>query len=134
MWPDAPLLEYLTWLDEPAQPVGKERWFIPAALLPNDLQRQDSPQGHFDCGLAHGIPGPLAALALTWLAGYRYPGLHESIAYLGNWVVEHQIHKEWGIDWPGSGPFEHASLSRDWKSLSATRPAWCYGTPGVARI
>lgn len=127
------LLMYLLWLGEPGQRPGKERWFIPPKLLPNDLHRQDFPQGNFNCGLAHGIPGPLAALALTWLAGYRFPGLRETIAYLSNWVVEHRIEAEWGMDWPASIPLECAARAELWHMLSPTRAAWCYGAPGVAR-
>lgn len=127
------LLAYLTWLAEPNQPMGKERWYIPPSLLPNDIHREAFPQGNFNCGLAHGIPGPLAALALTWLAGYRYPSLCESIGYLANWVVEHQVDGQWGKDWTHSIGLEAASSLQDWQDLPATRSAWCYGAPGVSR-
>lgn len=127
------LLEYLLWLAEPGQPVGRERWYVSPALLATERHRELTPQGHFNCGLAHGIPGPLAALALTWLAGYRYPGLRESIAYLAKWVEDHHVNAPWGIDWPDSVPLEHATNPQDWQSLLPTRSAWCYGAPGVAR-
>lgn len=127
------LLHYLTWLAEPGQPVGKERWYIPPMLLPNELHRQDTPQGNFNCGLAHGIPGPLAALALTHLAGYTYPGLREAIAYLANWIIEHRVDASWGPDWPSNISLEHALNPADWQHASPTRTAWCYGSPGIAR-
>ncbi len=127
------ILAYLTWLAEPGQPVGQERWYIPPTLLPNDLHREATPQGNFNCGLAHGMPGPLAALALTWLAGYRYPGLRESITYLASWIEEHHVNTPWGIDWPGSIPLERSSDPQEWQSLPAIRSAWCYGAPGIAR-
>jgi lantibiotic modifying enzyme len=129
----AHLLEYLLWLGEPGQPAGRERWYISPARLPNDLHRQAFPQGNFNCGLAHGIPGPLAALSLTWLAGYRFPGLRETIAYLADWIIGHRIKPAWGIDWPDSIPLESASTADEWQRLSPTRTAWCYGAPGVAR-
>jgi lantibiotic biosynthesis protein len=129
----AHLLAYLLWLGEPGQPTGQERWYIPADLLPNERHRQFAPHGNFNCGLAHGIPGPLAALSLTWLAGYRYPSLRETIAYLADWVVGHRLERKWGIDWPDSVPLEKAATAQDWQQLSPTRSAWCYGTPGVAR-
>jgi lantibiotic biosynthesis protein len=127
------LLDYLVWLCEPGQPLGQERWYIPPALLPNDSHRQVFPRGNFNCGMAHGIPGPLAALSLTWQAGYHAPGLHETIAYLANWVIEHRSEQEWGIDWPDSIPLEVAGEAHEWQRLSPTRAAWCYGAPGVAR-
>lgn len=129
----AHLLDYLLWLGEPGQPLGRERWYIPPDLLPNERHRQFSPQGNFNCGLAHGIPGPLAALSLTWLAGYRYPHLRETIAYLADWVVAHRVEQTWGIDWPESVPKERASAALDWQQLSPARSAWCYGAPGVSR-
>lgn len=129
----AHLLAYLLWLGEPGQRTGQERWYISPELLPNDLHRRDFPRGNFNCGLAHGIPGPLAALALTWLAGYRAPGLRETIAYLATWIAEHRVEQEWGIDWPDSLPLEAAATRQEWKHLPATRAAWCYGAPGVAR-
>lgn len=127
------ILHYLLWLAEPGQVVGKERWYIPPAHLSTNRQREVAPQGLFDCGLAHGIPGPLAALALTWLAGYRYGGLRESIAYLANWLVEHRANSPWGIDWPSFIPLERAARAQDWNSLSPARTAWCYGAPGISR-
>jgi len=127
------LLAYLLWLGEPDQPLGQERWYIPPDLLPNEQHRQLFPRGNFNCGLAHGIPGPLAALSLTWQAGYRARGLRETIVSLANWVAEHHIEQERGIDWPGSVPLESAATAHDWQQLSPTRAAWCYGAPGVSR-
>lgn len=129
----AHLLAYLLWLGQSGQSPGRERWYIAPALLPNASQRQDFPQGNFNCGLAHGIPGPLAALSLTWLDGYRYPGLRETIAYLANWVVAHRVEQERGINWPDSIPLEAAAAPQAWQRLPPARTAWCYGAPGVAR-
>ena len=128
------LLTYLTWLAEPDQPAGKERWYVPPALTPKGEKYRHFLQGHFNCGLAHGIPGSLAALALSWLAGYRYPALRESIAYLAHWLVDHQV-PDWqgAMSWPYAIPFEAAASSQEWNHLPATRTAWCYGAPGVAR-
>jgi lantibiotic modifying enzyme len=129
----AHLLTYLMWLGEPGQPCGQERWYIPPELQPNELYRQRFPRGNFNCGLAHGVPGLLATLSLTWLDGYRTPGLRETIAYLANWVVEHRIEQEWGTDWPDGVPLESAAEEQAWQHLSPSKTAWCYGTPGVSR-
>jgi lantibiotic biosynthesis protein len=127
------LLAYLVWLSEAGQPLGQERWYVSPDLLPTDLHRQHFPGGYFDCGLAHGIPASLAVLALTWLAGYRYPGLRESIASLADWIVAHRVEEEWGIDWPTNVPRESAASAQLWQQLPPTRSAWCYGAPGIAR-
>jgi lantibiotic modifying enzyme len=127
------LLRYLLWLAEPGQPHNLERWYVPPALLATDRHREQYPQGAFNCGLAHGIPGPLAALALTWLSGYRYPGLSEAIAYLSEWLIEHRLTDDWGINWPAAVPFEASASPQEWREVEPTRGAWCYGSPGVAR-
>lgn len=127
------LLAYLLWLSEAGQPLGAERWYVSPDLLPTDMHRQHFPGGYFDCGLAHGIPGPLAALALTQLAGYRYPGLREAIASLADWIVAHRVGQEWGSDWPVNVPLEYAAAAQSWQQLPPTRSAWCYGAPGIAR-
>lgn len=126
------LLAYLTWLAEPDQTPGQERWYVPPESLIAQT-REGFPEGYFNCGLAHGIPGPLAALALAWKAGYRYPGLRESIHYLSSWLMQHQIREPWGMGWPDAIPLHASRAAKDWHALRSTRTAWCYGTPGVAR-
>ncbi|QBD82614.1 hypothetical protein EPA93_44280 [Ktedonosporobacter rubrisoli] len=127
------LVEYLTWLGEPGQIKARERWFIPAQALPQDFYRQSFPSGYFNCGMAHGIPGPLAALALARLHGYTYPGLDETVAYLSKWLLEHCVYDTWGINWPAAVPLEAAEDQLAIRSLAGTWAAWCYGSPGVAR-
>ena len=127
------LLDYLLWLTEPGQLAGQERWFCPADLLIGEQQRQTFPQGQFNCGLSHGIPGPLAALALTEHAGYEVPGLHAALAFVSDWLLERQISDTWGVNWPAAIPFEVATSPAQWPTLPGARTAWCYGTPGVAR-
>ena len=129
----AHLLAYLLWLSDAGQPPGQEHWYISPDLMPTDMHRQHFPDGYFDCGLAHGIPGPLAALALTWLAGYRYPGLREAIASLADWIVGHRVEREWGIAWPAIVPLNCAAAAQIWQQLPPAGAAWCYGTPGIAR-
>jgi lantibiotic modifying enzyme len=129
----AHLLAYLTWLTEPGQPAGKERWYVPPTLSPTDMLER-YPQGHWNCGLAHGSPGALAALSLSWLAGYRYPGVAESIGYVAQWLLDHQVPDRQGsMSWPTCIGSESASSSQDWQVLPAARTAWCYGVPGVSR-
>ncbi len=122
------LLDYLIWLAEPDQ----EHWYISPDHLTSD-DKHLYLQGYFNCGLAHGIPGPLAVLALTWLRGYRYPGLQESITHLSTWMMKHQVIDEWGINWPNVVPLQQFQSINDRQPLPGARAAWCYGAPGVAR-
>ena len=127
------LLDYLLALTAPGEEPGKERWFSPPSLLITEQARHDYPCGRFNCGLAHGIAGPLTALALVAMAGYDVPGLLESIAYVSQWLVDHQIYDEWGVTWPAAIPYELASSPEQWRLLPGARTAWCYGAPGIAR-
>lgn len=127
------LLAYLIWLAEPGQPLGQERWFLPPELFPPGHPKKTSPQGMFDCGLAHGIPGVLATLALTWLSGYRYPGLQGALQTLSAWLLQHALVDQWGRNWPYFLPRDCSQSPEHWQKLQGARAGWCYGAPGVAR-
>ena len=126
------LLNYLCTLAEPGQSSGQERWFSPPSFL-TDRDRWRYPHGRFNCGLAHGLSGPLAALALASLAGYAHPNIRASIDSASTWLIHHQLHDEWGITWPIAIPYELASSPELWRTLPASRTAWCYGSLGIAR-
>jgi len=96
-------------------------WRTPPELLDDDV-RDEYPDGRLNCGLAHGIPGPLALLCLVHSAGFHAQGLEEAIRHTSGWLVEHAIEDERGVDWPYSVPGDRPA-----------RAAWCYGAPGIAR-
>lgn len=101
-------------------------YFTPVELLPTHLHRELYPCGYTDCGLAHGVPGPLATLALATTAGVDRPGQHDSIRHLASWICEQRCDDEWGPNWPmgvGRGQPD---------KRYPVRSAWCYGPPGVA--
>jgi hypothetical protein len=126
------ILESLVWL---AQPIGRiPRWATPPELQSDESMRLSFPSGSLNCGLAHGIPGPLAVLALALSAGQRVPGQAEVIRILAEWLVTHSVDDEWGVNWPSAIPLApmgaHTPMTRE---LAPARSAWCYGGPGVAR-
>jgi hypothetical protein len=89
--------------------------------------------GHANLGLAHGMPGPLALLALASRAGYTVDGqeqaLDEGITVLTQWA---QPHAGGTLGWPGPLPLE-TFLAGPVTSRDPARPSWCYGTPGISR-
>ena len=102
-------------------------WYTPPELL-DDLAQPRYPAGRMNCGLAHGLPGPLALLSLAHAAGFSAEGIRPAIKRVSAWLVEQPIADEWGPDWPAAvlpGP--------DADREQAVRAAWCYGTPGVTR-
>ena len=103
------------------------RWFTPPQLMGDETMARLYPQGNLNCGLAHGIPGPLAVLALARREGVDVPGLTGAIERVASWLAAHRADDDWGVNWPtavavGTGRADEPS-----------RAAWCYGAPGVAR-
>jgi len=125
------ILAYLVALTKPGQVCGSENWYVSANRL-LEIQRELYPEGQFNCGLSHGIPGPLAALAIAWLSGYRYQGMREAMLFVSDWLIQHRTTDQWGINWPNAIPLRQAKQIQDWKNLPSARAAWCYGAPGIA--
>lgn len=125
------LLAYLVWLSE-ADEQGHVHWFVLPEYMPTiDFYRQFYPHGYFNLGLSHGIPGPLAALSLAWMAGYRVSGQREAIERLSRWLIGRQVPDQWGINWPTGIPLEYSASLELWQRLPPARAAWCYGAPGI---
>jgi hypothetical protein len=103
------------------------RWHSPAATLDAHM-RERYPGGNFNCGLAHGVPGPLALLALAQRAGVAAPGLSAAIERVADWLVGHQLADAYGVTWPVAVALDPAA-----PPSPPSRTAWCYGSPGVAR-
>jgi hypothetical protein len=122
---------------------GMPVWHTPSALLWHDEQRTAYPYGNLNCGLAHGIPGPLAVLSLALRTGLSTPGLPETITRILDWLNEHRSDDAWGVNWPTAvtiakpptslGDFDAPLGGVSTVAGAPSRCAWCYGSPGVAR-
>ncbi|MEV5282861.1 lanthionine synthetase C family protein [Streptomyces sp. NPDC052811] len=127
------ILTGLVSLAEPQEAVP--RWWTPPYLIGDESTARLYPQGLLNCGLAHGVPGPLALLALALNAGVEVRGQRSAVRTLADWIVSHRVDGQWGLDWPSVVPIEPADgapLSIGTETASS-RTAWCYGSPGVAR-
>jgi hypothetical protein len=93
-------------------------WFTPPVLLP-PWQRELSPSGYYNCGMAHGVPGIVAVLAKI----AERPGAPAAAGALrdeaARWVVAQLLDD-------GSLP----SVVDETRALPG-RTAWCYGSPGA---
>lgn len=100
----------------PTQP----RWLTPWAL-------ERSPRGHFDLGVAHGVPGILALLAGMHAAGIG-DGLAMDLYLQGSAWLRSVVQD------PDCGSYLGGWIPRDGEAASTrgVRVAWCYGDLGAS--
>ncbi len=127
------VLSYLVHLTEDIEVEGKRvpGWFIPSKNLFLEEERQLNPIGYFNCGLSHGIPGPLALLSIAYKEGVYVKGQKEAIKKISNWLISKVIRSSKGKYFPTVVSWDEQISRKVYVSVS--RDAWCYGTPGVAR-
>lgn len=126
------VLAYVVRLTEPLTDDGEQLpgWW--SQVAPSGRPSPDYPGGHANHGMAHGIAGPLALLALAARSGITVPGQRESIRRICDWF------DRWRQDGP-AGPWWPYVLTRAQlrgeKPLieGPSRPSWCYGAAGHAR-
>ncbi len=109
-------------------------WHTPADLLYDDDQRRMYPYGNLNLGLAHGVPGILAALSLARLTGHRAERLEPAIRRIAESVIGYACGTPEIPTWPTVVPLrlDDGRLATS-AECDQGRDAWCYGTPGVAR-
>lgn len=111
-------------LDETAEKRGQEvTWFTPPEMLPS-RNREQTPLGYYNLGVAHGVPGVIALLADACRLGVRQERARPLLEGAARWVMAQQLAGQPGScypSWvePGIGP-------------RPSRLAWCYGDPGIA--
>lgn len=121
------VLDYLVRLTEPI--AGLPGWW---SYNGPERSQPPPPGGHANFGMAHGITGPLALLALTHREGVVVDGHLSAITRICRWLDLWQQHTDGGSWWPQT--ITRADLDRGAPAQrSPLRPSWCYGTPGIAR-
>jgi hypothetical protein len=90
------------------------------------------PGGHANNGMAHGIGGVLALLALAARRGTvtdgHHAALHTILAWLHRWQQEPGRSPAWPY-WVTRSELRAGHLAPS----APRRPSWCYGTAGLAR-
>ncbi|MCT4685811.1 lanthionine synthetase C family protein [Vallitalea sp.] len=89
------------------------------------------PNGYFNCGMSHGIPGVLALMSIAMMKGVEVSGQHEAIHKIAQWIMKWKENDEFGPLWPARITWEE-NLEEKAQNV-VPREAWCYGGPGVAR-
>jgi hypothetical protein len=127
------VLTYLVRLTEPLHhPDGRAvpGWWTGHG--PTDHPEPTWPGGHANLGLAHGITGPLALLALAHRHGVTVIGHSEAIVRICQWLDRWRITTDTTTCWPGTLSLAEYR-DREVHHTGPPRPSWCYGTPGIAR-
>lgn len=101
---------------------GGITWWTPPALL-GDRAATLYPQGYFDLGLAHGIPGIVALLGRACGSGLVGGEALRLLEGAVQWLLANRRSEDGG---PRFGRY-----AGEIRELPA-RSAWCYGDPGVA--
>lgn len=113
---------------------GLPRWHTPPHLMADQAMARAHPGGTLNCGLAHGIPGPLALMALALGRGVEVDGQRDALRRTCEWLLAHRADDDCGINWPTVVPIApEGEQQREPAPLQPSRSAWCYGSPGVAR-
>jgi hypothetical protein len=97
---------------------GVTWWTNPAWLPPETPEK--FPNGYYNLGLAHGVPGVIALLGQACAAGVAFPKARPLLDETVRWLLAHQG--------PAGFGFWIAPEAED----RPARLAWCYGDPGVA--
>lgn len=102
-------------------------FFVDSGEMPFEEDRLLFPSGALDLGLAHGIAGVIAALAVATLNGSATSERLGAIERLCDIIWQCRIEGEGGANWPAkvgpAGP----------RQGSGGRYSWCYRAPGVSR-
>ncbi|MCU4819397.1 lanthionine synthetase C family protein [Bacillus thuringiensis] len=107
-------------------------WYISSENQYLDSEKELYPNGNFNLGLSHGIPGPLSLLSVSLKNGIEVEGQKEAIVKIADWLIKFKIESETGSFWSFRVDWDEF-IAGEGKQNSASRAAWCYGTPGVAR-
>jgi class I lanthipeptide synthase len=119
------VLTYLVRLTEPIR--GLPGWWTDHGPTGNPL-----PGGHGNLGLAHGITGPLALLALAKRRGITVTGQAAAIDRICSWLDGWQQPHSAGPWWPRTISRQEHDTGHP-QQAGPAQPSWCYGTPGIAR-
>jgi lantibiotic modifying enzyme len=99
-------------------------WFTPPQFLPPH-QREASPNGYYNLGVAHGVPGVIGILAEACAAGVAEDRTRPLLERAVSWLLAHELPA-------GTGSCYTTTIAPDGEPRPPTRLAWCYGDAGVA--
>ncbi|WP_443063628.1 lanthionine synthetase C family protein [Streptomyces sp. NBC_00663] len=126
------ILDYCVRLTEPITHNGEvlPGWWTLTG--PSGLPDSDFPDGHGNTGMAHGIGGVLALLALAARSGAPVDQHHQALRTILAWLDRWQDGNARGPIWPYWVTRDELRTGHPAPS-PPRRPSWCYGAAGLAR-
>lgn len=116
---------------------GLPNLHCPKSLVnPGDSLAKQFSDGYVNCGLAHGIPGPLFALSLAKIDHPENATVEMAVGRLAEILYALGGRDRWGVNWPAAvsiNDFNSSIPLAYGRKEVQTRTAWCYGNPGVSR-
>ena len=107
-------------ISEPVGDLAQITWHTPVRLMSSDRERGLYPNGNYNLGLAHGVPGVIALLGIAAQRQMASPADLDLLVQSVEWLLA-QSHL------PDALSFSYCvGDNRD------ARTAWCYGDMGVA--
>jgi lantibiotic modifying enzyme len=98
-------------------------WRTRPDLLPEQL-RKECPEGYYNLGLAHGLPGVIALLGGACAAAVAGPKARRLLDGAVEWLLSRKLPEDSGSMFPAW--IAPGTAGRP------SRSAWCYGDPGIA--
>ena len=128
------VIQQFTLLVQPIEINGKmvPGWYVSPEFFFLESDREVFPNGNFNLGLSHGIPGVLAFLSVSMMEGVEREKQRETIKTIAQWIQTKRKTIDSGYFWDSVISFEEETTGQS-ASNKKSRDAWCYGTPGVAR-
>jgi len=105
------------------RPLEGATWFTPPELS-SATQRTYGPRGHYNLGVAHGVPGVIGLLGTAIAQGAQSPNTRALLDDAVRWLLSCRL--------PDARPTVFPTYVVDGSLGSDSRSAWCYGDPGVA--
>lgn len=102
---------------------GEAAWWTPIELIPS-IARAQLTSGHYNLGVAHGIPGVIGFLAQVKAAGFLQDRVTPLISGAVGWLLKQRL--------PTSSDSVFPTTAGHPEAGRPSRAAWCYGDPGIA--
>lgn len=113
-------------------PAGSRAWRV----RPPEPVR-DKFDGWYSLGLAHGVLGAAATLAMAIDHGYHADGIADAADNVYSWFSDYAVRDDRGVSWPDgvAAEIDDDPLARQRvrSRLRMAPPSWCYGAAGGAR-